>query len=442
MNEKFKVGIFCVTYNHEKYIEKCLEGFVNQKTNFPFQAVIYDDCSTDKTREIINKYAKKYPQIIKPIFSDVNIAQTKGFFHVNQIIYRTLESKYIAYCEGDDYWTDENKLQIQVDFLDHNPDFSGCFHKCLRKNVITNEDVCYTPSDDIVSKKDIFTIEDTSKKYFIETCSVMYRWDNYQDTILEIFPNNILNGDTFIIYFFSLQGKIKYIDRLMSVKTINDKGIWNSVNQTQDERNLKYWQEIINFPIEVRKLFDKYNCNLPYKAPENEMKNILTLALKLGRYDLITQIAKTFPEMFKFLLNLDNAKGQKFIEEFKRIQCEDLNNLDLLSLENNLMLKKYFLSSIKDKKVLCWGASKFLNNFINNNLDDRLNIIGIVDKNEDIVGTNIGKYNVSSISDIQNLNPDVIWVTIENNSQYIYPQVKDFIKQNYPNIEIIPNIFD
>ena len=223
-----KVSISCATYNHKDFIRKCLEGFVMQKTNFEFEVLIHDDASTDGTTEIIKEYEKKYPHIIKPIYQTENQLSQKKTVTERFNLPRA-QGKYFAFCEGDDYWTDENKLQTQVDFLDNNPDFSGCFHKSLRKNIITGEDICFKPSVEELNGKDVFTIHETLSAYFIETCSAMYRWDIYKEELLNLYPKDITNMDSYYIYFFSLKGKIKYIDKLMSVKTINNSGIWNSL---------------------------------------------------------------------------------------------------------------------------------------------------------------------------------------------------------------------
>ena len=119
------VAIRCITYNHEPYIRDALNGFVMQKTNFPFVAIVHDDASTDGTAEIIREYAAKYPNIIKPIFETEN-QYSKHDGSISRIMAEAQErsgAKYIAMCEGDDYWTDPNKLQKQVDFLESHPDY-------------------------------------------------------------------------------------------------------------------------------------------------------------------------------------------------------------------------------------------------------------------------------------------------------------------------------
>ena len=119
-----KVTIVCITYNQEKYIKDAIESFLQQKTSFPFEVIISDDCSTDNTAGIIKEYAQKYPNLIKPIFREENLGVMKNFIDTLSQV----KTKYAIVNEGDDYFSDENKLQIQYDFLEKNPQYSACFH--------------------------------------------------------------------------------------------------------------------------------------------------------------------------------------------------------------------------------------------------------------------------------------------------------------------------
>jgi len=117
------VTIRCATYNHVNYIRKCLEGFVMQQTTFPFEAVVHDDASTDGTTDILRKFAEKYPNIIKPLYEEENQwSKHNGEFF--KIIDGHLKGKYIALCDGDDYWDDPLKLQKQVDYLESHPEYT------------------------------------------------------------------------------------------------------------------------------------------------------------------------------------------------------------------------------------------------------------------------------------------------------------------------------
>lgn len=118
------VSILCITYNHENFISRTIESFLSQKTNFPFEIIVGEDCSTDGTLSVINRYRIKYPDLIRVITSESNVGPLNN-------IRRTLKickGKYIALCEGDDYWTDIYKIQIQVAFLENNPDYVVTYH--------------------------------------------------------------------------------------------------------------------------------------------------------------------------------------------------------------------------------------------------------------------------------------------------------------------------
>lgn len=122
------VSILCTAYNHEKYIRSALEGFVTQETSFAFEVLVNDDASTDGTAAIIREYEEKYPEIIRPFYQTEN-QFSKGIGYIyEQIFYPNARGKYLAYCEGDDYWTDPSKLQRQVDFLETHPDYTACVH--------------------------------------------------------------------------------------------------------------------------------------------------------------------------------------------------------------------------------------------------------------------------------------------------------------------------
>ena len=120
------VSVRCITYNHENYIAQALDGFLMQRTRFPFEVIVHDDASTDKTADIIREYEKKYPHIIKPIYQTEN-QYSKRDGSIGRIMNVACKGKYIAFCEGDDYWIDENKLQMQVDFLEKNPEYGMCY---------------------------------------------------------------------------------------------------------------------------------------------------------------------------------------------------------------------------------------------------------------------------------------------------------------------------
>ena len=124
------VSVVCPVYNHEPYLRQCLDGIVMQKTNFSFEVIVNDDASTDGSADILRDYQYKYPDLIKPIYQIKNqYSQGKGILAT--ILFPRTQGKYIAVCEGDDYWTDPLKLQKQVDYMEAHPECTLCFHNAL-----------------------------------------------------------------------------------------------------------------------------------------------------------------------------------------------------------------------------------------------------------------------------------------------------------------------
>ena len=175
MNQ-IEVTVICIAYNHEKYIRNALDGFVNQKTNFQYEVLIHDDASTDNTAKIIREFEEKYPDKIIPIYQTEN-QYSKNVGIIQSILLPLAKGKYIALCEGDDYWTDSQKLQKQFDFMESHDDASACFHNGLvinvkseKKTVVPNvQQMAKYSFDDIVMGRDgLFVTSSTfcRKEYY------------------------------------------------------------------------------------------------------------------------------------------------------------------------------------------------------------------------------------------------------------------------------------
>lgn len=130
------VSIVCITYNHEPYLRQALEGFLMQETDFPVEIILAEDCSMDGTRKICEEYVARYPEKIRYIYRDHNVGYNENEYEAMC----AAKGKYIAYCEGDDYWTDSLKLHKQVDFLESHPEYAVCWHRCKHRNVETKEE--------------------------------------------------------------------------------------------------------------------------------------------------------------------------------------------------------------------------------------------------------------------------------------------------------------
>lgn len=170
---EIQVSIVCNTYNHEDYIRSALEGFVMQKTTFPFEVLINDDASTDNTANIIREYEKKYPELIKPIYQTEN-QYSKGVNITSTFHLPRLKGRYVALCEGDDYWTDPEKLQKQFDAMETHPELDICAHAVSKVQASNGQLLCnIAPSD----KEIVFSTEEViaGSGGFVATNSLFYR---------------------------------------------------------------------------------------------------------------------------------------------------------------------------------------------------------------------------------------------------------------------------
>ncbi|NBI07036.1 glycosyltransferase [Senegalia massiliensis] len=214
-NSKVLVSINCITYNHEQYIAEAIESFLMQETNFKYEILIHDDASTDKTTEIIKEYEKKYPHIIKPIYQSEN-QYSKG----KKATYLNLKrdtGKYIAMCEGDDYWTDTHKLQKQVDILESNSNLVATFHRVEevtpskeRKN--TYVEVQYEKINNIYDIEDIIRFD--GKR--IHVSSLMFRSKYFDVNNLPLFFHTAVVGDLPMMLILASKGDFYYFDKAMS----------------------------------------------------------------------------------------------------------------------------------------------------------------------------------------------------------------------------------
>lgn len=240
-NCDYKVIIKCFTYNHQNYIEDALKGFVMQKTNFPFCAIVVDDFSTDSTVEIIKKYEEQYPNIIKGIYLQENYySQGKSkepFF--KPWFDRT---KYIALCEGDDYWTDENKLQKQIDWLDFHPEYSMCCTDAIVTcNNIELDWHRFEKDSDITPEQMIL-----GGGFYIQTATIVYKKEilNFMN---EAFIRLCSTGDYSLQIMCSIKGKVRYLSEKTAVYRYQNPGSWSSNNKNNNiERLIKYWRSVLN----------------------------------------------------------------------------------------------------------------------------------------------------------------------------------------------------
>ncbi len=238
--DNIKVSVIFITYNHEKYVEKALRSVCEQETDFAYEVVVGEDCSTDSTREILKRVAEEYPDKVRLLFRD------KNFGRPTLNVYNTTmecRGEYLAYLEGDDYWTDKKKLQKQVTFLEEHPEYIACTHDC----VMIDENGDEIKDESVLSVGDMykwtgkFTFDDYrhSGKWPGHYASVVsrniYPEGKYDYTIL--YRAHDFVDDAIILLFLLIQGDIYRMDDVMSAWRYvrkKDGTNWNSLSMKRD----------------------------------------------------------------------------------------------------------------------------------------------------------------------------------------------------------------
>lgn len=317
MTNDIMVSVICNTFNQEKYIRDALEGIIRQKASFKYEILVHDDASTDKTQEIIKEYEKKYPDLLKPIYQNNNQYQN-GVNITNVYQIPRAKGKYIAFCEGDDYWIDEQKLQLQVDALERHPMIDMCGHTVkIEQNGIIKGKVEATDRDGLLSVEKVIL----NGGAYIGTCSLMFRSSISKD--MPRFRKKYSMDYTMQIHG-ALRGGVLYLNREMGVYRIGAEGSWTErilrnpqkavihynrmleILDVINEDTQKQYEYIIDF-VKKEYMFKKYyaqNDSIEMKkiAEELKKKNNPQIYKLWDFKDAIKMNIKyTFPFLYKYL---------------------------------------------------------------------------------------------------------------------------------------------
>ena len=301
-----KVSVVSISYNQEEFISQALDSFVMQKTDFVFEVIIADDHSTDKTPDIIADYAKRFPNIIKPVLRKENLGIQRNIMDAMQ----RATGEYLALCEGDDFWTDPSKLQQQADFLDAHKDHNVVFHPV--RVFYDNGEQDDTTFPDVIDPKE-FTVKKLLVRNFIQTNSVMYRKKTY-----ETMPLNILPLDWYLHLFHAKNSKIGFINRVMSVYRRHPGGVWWGSDKSSDE------------------LYKKHG--IAHASLYNELLNLYTDAASAR------VISKNIVDLMDVLLNVDERQGSRLVysvtQKFPQFSLYYIVALKNRLEESNIELQK------------------------------------------------------------------------------------------------------
>ena len=309
--DEIVVSIICATYLHEKYIRKALDSFLAQKTLFNFEILINDDASTDKTPEILREYEQKYPGLIRVIYQKEN-QYSKGVRVVDDILVPLARGKYLAFCEGDDYWCDENKLQKQVDFLEKNPDYTVCVHNTLffyLKN--GKREVGYGSTAGDIKLENCVMCGSQSFHYSSEVVRTGF-YRNLPEFckltgIVEDYPNAV---------YFALDGKIYYMPEVMSVYVRGTEKSWTRTVIPFHETRVRFFMDIVNM-LKAANEYSEYKYNDVFTEAiefneynvlqsRQDYRSLVRVKKYFKREKLIVRIIYRLFSWFPFLIRISN----------------------------------------------------------------------------------------------------------------------------------------
>src|SRR5690554_5069147 len=293
-SENVVVSVVMPTYNHEKYIRQAIEGVLMQDTDFLFELIIVEDCSTDDTKWIALEYADKHPNIINVLVSENNLGITDNYLRAMGVI----TGKYIALCEGDDYWTDSLKLQTQVDFLETHPDCCLCFHPVSHVFVDNNqEDFVFGPK---IDGNHVFTSEEIIEGILIRTVSMLFKTESIRDLKSWIYGAPL--DDLALQLHCASKGNVGYIGgKPMSAYNRGNEGAWSAGETSTDLKQSKKWHKKRH--EDHLEVFDMFNTYTQQKF-NNQIQN--RIRINSIRY-------------MSFMLPISNRKEQvKIIYDKKR----------------------------------------------------------------------------------------------------------------------------
>lgn len=302
MESSPRVSILCVTYNHEAFIADALESFIKQETDFSFEVIVHDDASTDKTAEIIKNYVDKYPDIIHPIFQKQN--QYSQGIDVMKLCLNEVRGKYIALCEGDDYWIDSKKLQMQFDVMESHSDATFCFGNAYRLCNKTGDNL-----GDIVSNAGLptrndgqaygLTLQEVDALEFIPTATFFMPKNIL--TSMPVLASDAFQGDRYIQLACAALGKSYYIDGVMSVYRTNVIGSATDIWRKDPQAKIRAMYSFV-------RMYEEFNL-----VTENRFREDLHDGLMLKKYYYMLAAGKKGFLSFTQAFQVVKKKGMREI---------------------------------------------------------------------------------------------------------------------------------
>lgn len=264
--------LICITYNHEAYIRRTLDSFLMQKTDFPFEILVHDDASTDKTADIVREYEARYPELIRGIYQKENQYSNPACQSINEFIFPEARGKYFAHCDGDDYFTDPYKLQKQVDYLENHPECAMVVHRAAwhTEGTGSEEDRPY-PEEEQERDYSLREVLVYGAGLFATNSFVLRREVN--EEMPECFLVRHI-GDYNLLIYSAICGTCHYLPDVMSVHNDGVPGSWTDTVWTKAEKHIESDREILDMLKNIDAYYEGRFHNEIEEAIARRQKNL------------------------------------------------------------------------------------------------------------------------------------------------------------------------
>jgi len=392
------VSIQCLTYNHENYIEDAIEGFLIQDTDFPFEVIIHDDASTDDTATIIKKYEERYPKIIKPIYQEKNKFQEGKRNEIGDTIYKQIRGKYIALCEGDDYWIDKDKLQLQLDAMMEDENIHLSFHPGKRLDCLENnsEKIIGVYSEEVTLLP--FEVILTRPHGMIPTSSVVFSVKAKPMMIEFLNLNPLLTqGDIFMQMISAYNGGAKFINKPMSIYRYQTEGSWTHTYKVDNKFNILVLSSKIRYLISFHKFIGRKH--------EKLFANII--------FGVVCELA----------ILLDNINHK---------QTDFINDMLISIIEKKLVSLDGYNS-----EIVLYGASTLTKWFLDKfpNIKVKYILDADINKHNSLFNTKIVKHPSKIVN-----KDDIVLITLWGREYQISIELEEYYGLRKKNIMVIDNL--
>ncbi len=407
-----KISVIIPVYNVEKYLPECLESILNQ-TFQDFEIICVDDGSTDKSLDILQEYKRKDDRfvILQQRHAGAGAARNHGL--------KLAEGKYIQFLDSDDYF----EPTLLEEMYNHAEKYSADLTVCSSRKVDENGNITESQNPNSPINLDKTPLEKP------------FNWQDFKNDIFGLF--NVPSWNKLYLKDLILSNNLQF----QNLTSCNDVA-FGHISKICAQKIVVFNKELVNYRYKRMGSISEHRAECA--------KNILFAALQIKEFlekrGIFNELKKSYIRVIKSHITWElglcnNSQYETFVQDLKKLMPNDWKSFNSV-LKNDYITPLYLKKIVGNKKVMLWGASLFIQKVLNQESKKNPNILGIIDRNEASWGKNCGNYKIYSPNALSDLKPDGIILTVLSNNESIYESLKQELAEKYPDIELLPNIFE